>query len=132
MSDHTRATSAEKISRWIRDAAVAQSWRAGHHLRLSPPLSIESSDVHHPRIQAALQRARRKTFVAMAKPFRRFFRNQGAVNDSLIEAVHHLSLQNEQVIEEIAALRESMSELRAQLRFRASPPDAAEKDDACE
>ena len=132
MSDQTRDTSAEKISRWIRDAAMTQSWRAGHHLRLSAPLSIESSDVHHSRIQAALRRARQKTFVAMAKPFRRFFRNQGAVNDSVIEAVHHLSLQNEEIIEEIAALRESVSELRAELDARTRPVNAAEKDDACE
>ena len=50
------------------------------------------------------------------KPLRRIVRNQGAVNDSLIEAVHHLAAQNQEMSEDIQTLRDLVGQLRAQLR----------------
>ncbi len=85
------------------------------------------SDFHVARIQSALQRARTKTFVRMIKPFRGMFRNQGAVNDSLIEAVQHLSAQNQELIDQMEELRELVASLRSQLR-RTPARDAAEED----
>jgi hypothetical protein len=72
--------------------------------------------LHETRIHSSLHRARTKTFVRMAKPFRRLFRNQGAVNDSLIEAVHHLAAQNEEMLQQIEDLKGVVNGLRNQLR----------------
>ncbi len=118
----------EKIATWIRDAATADSWQPGHHLR--PPSGAMMLDLHHGPIQTALQRARRKTFVKIAKPFRRFFRNQGAVNDSILEALHHLALQNEELIEEIGQLRDDLRQLRR--RSGSAPKVENEAEPECE
>lgn len=63
-------------------------------------------------IQTSLGRAQQKQFVKSVKPLRRIFRNQGAVNDSLIEAMHQLALQNQELIEEIGDLRDAVRKLR--------------------
>lgn len=63
-------------------------------------------------IQTSLGRAQQKQFVKSMKPLRRIFRNQGAVNDSLIEAVHQLALQNQDLIEEMGELRGVIRKLR--------------------
>ena len=63
-------------------------------------------------IQTSLGRAQQKQFVKSVKPLRRIFRNQGAVNDSLIEAVHQLALQNQELIEEMGELRGALRKLR--------------------
>lgn len=124
MSNAPRATpSLQKISRWIRDAAASESWRPGHHLGSDSMSISENWDFHVTRIQASLNRARFKTFVRMVKPLRRIFRNQGAVNDSLIEAVHHLAAQNEELNEQVIDLREVVDSLRTQLR-RSTADDA--------
>jgi len=49
------------------------------------------------------------------KPLRRLLRNQGAVNDSLIEAVFHLSAQTQEMVEEIRDLRMQLAALRKQI-----------------
>jgi cell division protein FtsB len=53
------------------------------------------------------------------------FRNQGAVNDSLIEAIHHLHAQNQELLEEVHDLRAVVHRLRGQLR-RIPAADASE------
>ncbi|MDQ2660034.1 MAG: hypothetical protein M3Y03_06405, partial [Verrucomicrobiota bacterium] len=73
-------------------------------------------DFHETRVQAALERARRKTFVGLPKPFRRLMRNQGAVNDSLLEALHHLALHNAELTQEVGELRDEMRNLGKKLR----------------
>jgi hypothetical protein len=49
------------------------------------------------------------------KPLRRLLRNQGAVNDSLIEALFHLSAQTQEMIEEISDLRRQLAVLQKQI-----------------
>ncbi len=72
-------------------------------------------DVHFEHIQSSLDRARSKAFVRAIKPFRRILRNQGAVNDSLIEAVHHLAAQNQKMIEQMSDLRRLVSKLAGEM-----------------
>ena len=111
-----RAVSLEEISNWVRDAAVSKSWRPGHQLGFVPVPLPEIFDVHFAPIQASLNRARIKTFVRAIKPFRRILRNQGAVNDSLIEAVYHLAAQNQKMVEQMSDLRGLVSILRSEMR----------------
>ena len=112
MSKPSQPVSLEEISQRIRQAALATAWNRGDLLSSSP----ETGNVHAGRIQAALLRARQKTFVKAVKPLRRIARNQGAVNDSLIEAMHHLAAQNQELMEQMGELREVIAILRGKLR----------------
>jgi len=49
------------------------------------------------------------------KPLRRLLRNQGAVNDSLIDALFHLSAQTQEMVEEIRDLRTQLAALQKQI-----------------
>ena len=60
----------------------------------------------------------------MIKPFRRLVRNQGAVNDSLINALFHLSAQTQKMIEEISYLRAQLDAVPKQ-----TPPARAGEGD---
>ncbi len=122
MTNEPRAQSLAEISQTIRASALSETGRP----LASLPSTSAVSDFHVARIQSALQRARRKTFVRMIKPFRGMFRNQGAVNDSLIEAVQHLSAQNQELIDQVNELRELVASLRSQLR-RTPMRDAGEE-----
>jgi len=116
MSEEPRGISLEKISLWIRDAAVSKSWRPGHHFGPGPTSLPLACDLHFAAVQFSLTRARTKTFVRAIKPFRRILRNQGAVNDSLIEAVYHLAAKNQELVEQLNDLRDLVSDLRSELR----------------
>ena len=115
MSHETAAASLEEISNWIRGAAGATPTRRGDSLGAA----VVSN--HTTRVQACIARARQKTFVPLVKPFRRLFRNQGAVNNSLIDAVYHLSAQNQEMQDELRDLRAVVRDLRAQLRQTPTP-----------
>jgi hypothetical protein len=115
MTHDPRAVSVEEISGWIRDSAAsevtAQATNGQGIGQAAAPVSEHSA-----RIGSSLHRARTKNFVRALKPFRRILRNQGAVNDSLIEAVHHLAAENQQMMEQIEDLRSVVQALRSQLR----------------
>ena len=119
MSHETAAASTEEISGWISAAATAEA-QSQAEIASSAETSLAAPapppSLHETRIHSSLHRARTKTFVRMAKPFRRLFRNQGAVNDSLIEAVHHLAAQNEEMMQQIEDLKGVVNGLRNQLR----------------
>jgi hypothetical protein len=63
----------------------------------------------------ALNRARKKTDVRTLKPFQRLRRNQGAVNEGLIDAFSALIAVNKQMASEIAALSTDVATLRQRL-----------------
>ena len=63
----------------------------------------------------ALNRARKKTDVHTLKPFQRLRRNQGAVNEGLIDAFSALIAVNKQMASEIAALSTDVAILRQRL-----------------
>ena len=67
-------------------------------------------------IEKSLERAGRKTFVRTIKPLRGLLRDQGAVNDSLIEALRHLAEQTREILEEMSALQSRLDALEAEIR----------------
>ena len=72
---------------------------------------------HHPgfdfkKTREALNRARTKTEVHTIKPLQRLRRNQGAVNEGLIDAFSALLAVNKQMAAEISALSSEMAALR--------------------
>src|SRR3954454_24821485 len=92
----------------LYDAASSEQWRPGAHPpNKAIPLSLTSSS-HTAHLQRALDRASGKSFVPAMKPLRRLLRNQGAVNDSVIEAVYHLFAQNQELIKEITELQQRL------------------------
>ena len=106
----------EQIANWMRLAAVRptpvrKSERAPVDLRSHRP---------HPgfdfkQAREALNRARKKTDVRTLKPFQRLRRNQGAVNEGLIDAFSALIAVNKQMASEIAALSGEVATLRLRL-----------------
>ena len=73
-------------------------------------------------IQKSLNRAYRKSVVHTVKPLRRLLRNQGAVNDSLIQAMFDLFDQTQELIEEMTELQRRLNALEAQVKeFREKP-----------
>ena len=72
---------------------------------------------HHPgfdfkKTRDALNRARTKTDVRTIKPLQRLRRNQGAVNEGLIDSFSALLAVNKQMAAEISALSSEMATLR--------------------
>jgi hypothetical protein len=106
----------EQIVKWMRLAVACPTRR---QTRARVP-----SDVHsfrnHPgfdfkKTKQALNRARAKTEVKTIKPFRRLRRNQGAVNEALIDSVGALVAVNKQMAGEITALSAEVAALRLRL-----------------
>jgi hypothetical protein len=107
----------------LYDAASADPWRASHRVvTKSLPPSV-TSETRFTQFMRALDRARRKSFVQAMKPLRRLLRNQGAVNDSLIEALFHLSAQVQEMTEEINDLRAQLGQLQKQIPPKHSATD---------
>ena len=109
------AVSPQEIMKQIYDAASADPWRPSHRIVTRPLPASLTSDAHLPHVYDSLERARRKSFVRAMKPLRRLLRNQGAVNDSLIDALFHLSAQTQEMVEEIMDLRKQLAALQKQI-----------------
>jgi hypothetical protein len=109
----------------IYDAASTDPWRPSHRVVTRPLPTSLTSDAHLSHVYDSLDRARRKSFVQAIKPLRRLLRNQGAVNDSLIDALFHLSAQTQEMVEEITDLRSQLAVLQKQIPLaRPAPGDA--------
>ena len=116
--------SVEQISKWMRAAAteprrkvatVADSHRAPtsrHH----PGFDFKSA-------RQALGRARAKNDIDTIKPLRRLRRNQGAINEALIDSLSALIAVNKQMAAEIAGLSGELATLRQQLAQRKTSGD---------
>ena len=121
-NDESAAVPLPDIMKQLYDAASSDQWRPGPHPVNKPiPLSLTSSS-HTDHIQRALDRAAGKSFVRASKPFRRLLRNQGAVNDSVIEAIYHLFAQNQEIIKEITELQQRLSNLEAKISQTGTQP----------
>lgn len=101
-------------------------WMQGALLRPTPrrvgnePFVKQTTPYHHPgfdfkKTRDALSRARNKTDVQTIKPLQRLRRNQGAVNEGLIDAFSALITVNKQMAREIAALSTDVATLRQRL-----------------
>ena len=113
MRIHCPELTTDQIVDWMRTAATRPASRrpAG---RLSPEATTRR---HHPgfdfkKAREALNRARTKTDVPTIKPLQRLRRNQGAVNEGLIDAFSALIAVNKQMAAEISALSSEMAMLR--------------------
>lgn len=106
----------EQIAQWMRLAAARP---AGLVAPIRAPMESKPYRDHpgfdFKKARQALNRARSKTDVNTIKPFRRLRRNQGAVNEGLIDSFSALIAVNKQMAAEIAALSADMTLLRQRL-----------------
>jgi hypothetical protein len=108
--------SVEQISKWMRAAATEPRHKMA---TVSDPHRAATSR-HHPGFdfksaRQALGRARAKNDIDTIKPLRRFRRNQGAINEGLIDSLSALIAVNKQMAAEIAGLSGELATLRQQL-----------------
>ena len=118
------------IMKELYQAASSDSERPDHNpsTKLLPINLKLSARVR--AIQDSLNRAYRKSVVRAVKPFRRLLRNQGAVNDSMLQAMFELSAETQEMIEDMTELQLRLNALEAQvkqLRAKTGEPDAASK-----
>ena len=116
MEIRSAALTTEQITKWIRLAVASPTSRPATG---RTPADV-SSYGNHPgfdfkKARQALNRARAKTDVNTIKPLRRLRRNQGAVNEALIDSFSALVAVNKQMASEIAALSADMAGLRQRL-----------------
>jgi hypothetical protein len=106
----------DQIAEWMQGALPRPSpRRVGRE-----PFVKQMTPYHHPgfdfkKTRDALGRARNKTDVHTIKPLQRLRRNQGAVNEGLIDAFSALLAVNKQMALEIAALSAEVATLRQRL-----------------
>jgi hypothetical protein len=108
--------SVEQISKWMRAAATEPRRK----MATVSDAHRGPSSRHHPGFdfksaRQALGRARAKNDIDTIKPLRRFRRNQGAINEGLIDSLSALIAVNKQMAAEIAGLSGELATLRQQL-----------------
>jgi hypothetical protein len=111
--------SVEQISKWMRAAATEPRRK----LPAVPDAHPASISRHHPGFdfksaRQSLGRARAKNDIDTIKPLRRLRRNQGAINEALIDSLSALIAVNKQMAAEIAGLSGELATLRQQLAER--------------
>lgn len=110
---HCPELTADQIAEWMRTAAARPAGtQAGGR-----SFAERTMRHHHPgfdfkKTREALNRARTKTDVHTIKPLQRLRRNQGAVNEGLIDAFSALIAVNKQMAAEISALSSELATLR--------------------
>jgi hypothetical protein len=113
MQVRTPELSASQIAQWMRAAAaqprLEQPADRGFHgnvsVRRHPGFDFRSA-------RQALGRARAKNDIDTIKPLRRLRRNQGAINEGLIDSISALIAVNKQMAGEIAELSGELTALR--------------------
>jgi len=110
---HCPDLTAVQIAEWIRTAAARPATTQTERR----PSIDRTMRQHHPgfdfkKTREALNRARTKTDVHTIKPLQRLRRNQGAVNEGLIDSFSALIAVNKQMAAEISALSSEMATLR--------------------
>jgi hypothetical protein len=116
MEIRSPALTTEQITKWMRLAAA----RSTSQPATARAAADFGSHGNHPgfdfkNARQALNRARAKTEVNTIKPLRRLRRNQGAVNEALIDSFSALVAVNKQMASEIAALSADMAALRQRM-----------------
>jgi len=110
------------IVRQLYEAATSDPWRPGRRPAGEGGDADRPLGAHGLRIHAALSRAQKKSFVRAIKPLRRLLRNQGAVNDSLVEALFHLHAQSDEMRASITTLEKRIFALEKEARRVNSGP----------
>lgn len=126
MEIRSPALTTEQITKWMRVAVARPASKPAN----APAAVGFGSYGNHPgfdfkKARQALNRARAKTDVNTIKPLRRLRRNQGAVNEALIDSFSALVAVNKQMASEIAALSTDMATLRQRLSESEALQDAA-------
>jgi hypothetical protein len=126
MEIRSPALTPEQITKWMR-LAVARP--LSKRATASVPAGLGPYG-NHPgfdfkKARQALNRARAKTDVNTIKPLRRLRRNQGAVNEALIDSFSALVAVNKQMASEITALSADIAALRQRLAESEAVADAA-------
>jgi hypothetical protein len=116
--------SAEQIAKWMRAAAVRPRQEQPADRGVHVPVSLH----RHPgfdfkNVRQSLGRARAKNDVDTIKPLRRLRRNQGAINEGLIDSLSALIAVNKQMAAEIAGLSGELATLRQQIAAPKTAPD---------
>ena len=129
MQSRSPELSAEQISKWMRAAAAEpRSPKSA-----ASEVHLPSSFRRHPgfdfkNARQSLGRARAKNDIDTIKPLRRLRRNQGAINEALIDSLSALIAVNKQRAAEIAGLSGELATLREQLAQRKTSGDRAGQD----
>src|SRR3954452_5652756 len=116
MQVRSPALSPEQITKWMREAATQPRPEQPAEGK-AVPLAVFR---RHPGFdfksaRQALGRARAKNDIDTIKPLRRLRRNQGAINEALIDALSALIAVNKQMAAEIAGLSGELAALRERL-----------------
>ena len=129
MQSRTPELSTEQISKWMRAAATQprheQMVERGAEATLSSFRRHPGFDFKNAR--QSLGRARAKNDIDTIKPLRRLRRNQGAINEALIDTLSALIAVNKQMAGEIAGLSGELATLRQQLTESDASGDGAGK-----
>jgi hypothetical protein len=114
----------DQIAKWMR-LAVASPRPANQVTSSRAPMESRPYRDHpgfdFKKAKQALNRARSKTDVNTIKPLRRLRRNQGAVNEGLIDSFSALIAVNKQMATEITALSADLATLRQRLAEKETP-----------
>jgi hypothetical protein len=119
--------SLEQISAWMRLAAPKEKSGA----TAARAVTVSTTSRHHPGFdfksaRQSLKRARAKNDIDTIKPLRRLRRNQGAINEALIDALSAALAVNKQMASEITALSTDLSAVRARLADNEVAPPSGE------
>ncbi len=110
------ALSPEQITKWMRAAAAhPQTEPPGERSAPSPANFRRHPGFDFKSARSSLGRARAKNDIDTIKPLRRLRRNQGAINEALIDALSALIGVNKQMAAEIAGLSGELAALRERL-----------------
>lgn len=116
MQVRSPALSPEQITKWMQSAAVQpRQEQPGGRTSPVPPLFRRHPGFDFKSARQSLGRARAKNDIDTIKPLRRLRRNQGAINEALIDALSALIGVNKQMAAEIAGLSGELATLREQL-----------------
>jgi hypothetical protein len=116
MQMRSPALSPEQIAKWMQAAAAEPRREQPAERAAMAPSAFR----HHPGFdfksaRQSLGRARAKNDIDTIKPLRRLRRNQGAINEALIDALSALIAVNKQMAGEIAGMSGELASLRQRL-----------------
>jgi hypothetical protein len=110
------ALSPEQITKWMLAAAAQpRTEQTGARTAASPANFRRHPGFDFKSARQSLGRARAKNDIDTIKPLRRLRRNQGAINEALIDALSALIGVNKQMAAEIAGLSGELAALRERL-----------------
>src|SRR3954447_21882876 len=116
MQVRSPALSPEQITKWMRAAATQpRPDQPGERTPVSPATFRRHPGFDFKSARQSLSRARAKNDIDTIKPLRRLRRNQGAINEALVDALSALIGVNKQMAAEIAGLSGELAALRGRL-----------------